>query len=102
MDMCLWQISTLTGKMKYTIPEGTQSGTSFTVRGEGLPSVSSGRKGNLIFTVQVEIPRELSARQKELLQEFAKASGEVNYKKKTSFFKKMLDNLKDMKGDSKK
>ncbi len=96
------EISTLTGKMKYTIPEGTQGGTSFTVRGEGLPSVSNGRKGNLIFTVLVEIPRELSAKQKELLHEFAKASGESNYKKKTSFFKKMFENFKDMKGDSKK
>ena len=93
------EVPTLTGKVKYTIPEGTQTGTTFTIRGEGLPSVSSERKGNLVFRVNVEIPRDLSQTQKELLQEFAKSCGETNNRKQTSFFKKFLNNLK---GDGKK
>ena len=93
------EVPTLTGKTKYTIPEGTQNGTTFTVRGEGLSSVSGGRKGNLIFRVTVEIPRDLSQKQKELLEEFAKSCGETNNRKQTSFFKKFLNNLK---GDGKK
>ena len=56
-------------------------------------------KGNLIFRVTVEIPRDLSQKQKELLEEFAKSCGETNNRKQTSFFKKFLNNLK---GDGKK
>ena len=93
------EVPTLTGKIKHTIPEGTQTGTTFTVRGEGLPGVSSGRKGNLVFRVNVEIPRDLTQKQKELLEEFAKSCGESNNRKRTSFFKKFLNNLK---GDGKK
>ena len=72
------EVPTLTGKTKYTIPEGTQTGTTFTIKGEGIVSVSSERKGNLVFRVNVEIPRDLSQKQKELLEEFAKSCGEFN------------------------
>ncbi len=81
-------IPTLEGDVKYTIPEGTQTGSSFTIRGKGIQMPKSQRKGDLIFTVTVEVPRNLSESQKELLRQFAQSCGEKNTPKKKSFFKK--------------
>lgn len=81
----------LDGKtQKYTIPEGTQTGASFTLRGMGIPYVNSSRKGNIIFTVTVEVPSSLSEEQKEMLRRFAESCGEQNNKKKSGFFKKLF------------
>ena len=84
------EVPTMTGKTKFTIPEGTQSGTEFTVKGQGMPSVSSKRKGDLIFAVTVEVPRGLSSQQKKMLNEFAKSCGDGNNAKKSSFLRKFL------------
>ena len=78
------------GTEKYDIPEGTQTGTSFTLRGKGIPDINSGRKGDLIITVVVETPRNLSSEQKKLLKEFATSLGESNNKAKDSWFKKLF------------
>ncbi len=84
-------VPTLEGNEKYTIPEGTQNGTRFTMKGKGIPYVnSSGKRGDLIFAVNVEVPKGLSEKQKDLLREFASACGENNYGKKTGFFKKLF------------
>lgn len=81
-------IPTLEGEMKYTIPEGTQPGTRFTVKQKGIPYVNnSGRRGDLIFTVNVEVPRGLNSKQKDLLRAFAESCGEGNYEKKSKIFK---------------
>ena len=85
-------IPTLEGTEKYTIPEGTQPGTSFTLRGKGIPYVNnSGKRGDLIFSVNVEIPRGLSEKQKAHMRDFADACGESNYSKKSGFFKRIFD-----------
>lgn len=88
-------IPTLEGEMKYTIPEGTQPGTRFTVKQKGIPYVNnSGRRGDLIFAVNVEVPKGLSGKQKDLLRAFAESCGEGNYEKKSKIFKnfrKMFD-----------
>ena len=85
-------VPTLEGNVKYTIPEGTQPGTKFTMRGKGVPVVnSSNRRGDLIFRVTVEIPKGLNEKQKEKMREFADACGENNYSKKTGFFKRIFD-----------
>ncbi len=82
-------IPTLDGKTeKYTIPEGTQSGTDFTLRGKGISDVNSRRKGDLIITAVVETPKNLSSEQKRILEEFAKTLGESP--KKQSFFDKLF------------
>ena len=81
-------IPTLEGTEKYTIPEGTQTGTTFTLRQRGVPVVNSTRRGDLYITVNVEVPKGLTEKQKELLREFAKACGESNYAKKKGFGKK--------------
>lgn len=85
-------VPTLEGKQSYTIPEGTQSGTRFTLRQMGIPYVNnSSRRGDLIFTVNVEIPKSLTEKQKEHMRAFADACGESNYSKKSGFFKKIFD-----------
>lgn len=75
---------------KYKIPEGTQSGTDFTMRGKGVADVNSKRRGDLIFTATVETPNNLTGEQKELLKKFAASLGENNNKKKKSFFSKIF------------
>lgn len=86
------EVPTLEGTTKYTISEGTQPGTSFTLRGKGIPYVNTAnRRGDLTFTVNVEIPKGLNEKQKEAMRSFADACGEKNYTKKSkfrSFFKK--------------
>ena len=75
---------------KYTIPEGTQTGTSFTLRGKGVADVNTKRRGDLIITVNVETPKNLTSEQKKLLTAFATSLGESNSGKKESFFKKIF------------
>ena len=85
-------VPTLEGNQKFTIPEGTQPSTRFTLRGKGVPYVNnSGRRGDIIFTVSIEIPKGLNEKQKEKMREFADACGESNYSKKTGFFKRIFD-----------
>lgn len=85
-------IPTLDGTEKYTVAEGTQSGTMFTLRGRGIPYVNSPRqKGNLYLTVNVEVPKNLSSKQKEILRNFAAESKEANNEKSSKFFKKLFN-----------
>ncbi len=79
------------GTEKFKIPEGTQSGTNFTLKNKGIPNINSGRKGDLIITVAVETPKNLNSKQKELLAAFAESLGENNGAKKQSFFKKLFN-----------
>lgn len=64
------EVTTLNGKKIILVPAGTQPGTEIRLSGEGFPSLQSSRKGDHIVTVQVEIPKKLSRKQKELLEEF--------------------------------
>ncbi len=83
------EVPSLDGPVKYTIPEGTQPGTSFTIRGKGFPFVNSPSKhGDLIFTVKVEIPSKLTNKQKDIMRQFADSCGSTNYTKRESFFKR--------------
>ena len=86
------EIPTLEGNEKFTIPEGTQPGTQFTVRQKGIPYVNNpNRRGDLIFAVNVEIPKNLSKEQKEKMRDFADCCKDNNYSKKQSFFKRIFD-----------
>jgi len=85
-------VPTLEGNQKFTVPEGTQPGTRFTLRQKGVPYVNnSGRRGDLIFTVNIEIPKGLNDKQKEHMRAFADSCGENNYAKKSGFFKRIFD-----------
>jgi molecular chaperone DnaJ len=81
------KVPTLEGDESYTIPEGTQYGASFTLRGKGIPYVNNAnRRGDLIFTVVVEIPKGLTDKQKDAMKAFADSCGEVNYTKRKKGF----------------
>lgn len=79
------------GTDKFKIPEGTQSGTNFTIKNKGIPDINNKRKGDLIITVAVETPKNLNSKQKELLSAFAESLGDSNGIKKQSFFKKLFN-----------
>ncbi|GAB3539290.1 molecular chaperone DnaJ [Noviherbaspirillum agri] len=64
------EVPTLSGKASFSLPEGTQSGKTFRLRGKGIKGVRSGYAGDLFCHVVVETPVKLTDRQKELLQEF--------------------------------
>lgn len=83
------QIPTLEGKESYRIPEGTQTGTQFVLKGRGVPVIRSSRRGNLYFTVQIEVPQNLSATQKELLRQFDENCNSTNLNQKKSFAEKL-------------
>ncbi|MBQ4150176.1 MAG: molecular chaperone DnaJ [Clostridia bacterium] len=88
------EIPTLDGKDKLTIPAGTQTGTTFTLRGKGVTRVNSSYRGNLYIIVKVDVPKNPSAKQRELLEELAKSYGDKVKSKKESFFKKFTDLFK--------
>ena len=83
------------GSMEFSVPEGTQPGTEFRLRGKGIPGVRNGIRGDMIVTINVEIPKNLNKEQKEALEAFAKVSNDNNYKQNKNFFEKMKDWLKD-------
>lgn len=69
-------VPTIDGEASLNIPAGTQSGSTFKLRGKGIKSLNWSGKGNLYVKVQVVVPKKLSAKQKEVLKEFADVSGE--------------------------
>ena len=85
-------IPTLEGSQKFDIPEGTQTGTVFTLKNKGVTHVNSKTRGNLYVTVVVEVPKNLNNSQKDLLRKFAESCGESNYSKRANFFKKFRKN----------
>jgi molecular chaperone DnaJ len=76
------------------IPSGTQSGTSFRIKGKGMPHLRWNGHGNLYVKAKVITPKKLSPKQKELLREFADVSGEEIYAEDKGFFDKMKDAIK--------
>lgn len=82
------EIPTIDGKVKYTIPEGTQSGTTFRLKGKGIPGLNGRSRGDQYVTVYIETPRNLNREQKEALKKFSESLGEKNYEEHKSFFGK--------------
>jgi molecular chaperone DnaJ len=69
-------VPTLFGKGSLKIPSGTQTGTTFRLRGQGVPHLRGNGKGDLLIRVQVEVPTKLSGEKKKKLQEFAEVCGD--------------------------
>jgi molecular chaperone DnaJ len=65
------KIPTLEGEEAFHVPEGTQSGATFTLRGRGMPDVSGRGRGNLMITLKVVTPKKLTREQKKLLEQLA-------------------------------
>jgi molecular chaperone DnaJ len=87
------EIPTLDDPVTVDIPKGTQSGEVFQLRGLGLPHPGGGRKGDLLIEVKVETPTGLTAKQEELLREFARLEEDKPLKKAKSFFKKAKEKV---------
>ena len=73
-------------KEKYKIPEGTQSGSKFTIKNKGFKSVNGSYQGDFVFTVHVQVPKHLSKEQRELLNQLAKTMNEQPPIKKKGIF----------------
>ena len=70
------EVPTLNGKVSFTIPEGTQSGKTFRLKGKGIKGVRSGYAGDLFCHVAIETPVKLTEKQKDLLRDFEKSTTE--------------------------
>lgn len=82
------KVPTLFGKGNLKIPAGTQTGTTFRLKDQGIPSLRGGRKGDLLIRVQVEVPTKLKADQKKILEEYAEACGDPANPVSESFVEK--------------
>jgi molecular chaperone DnaJ len=88
------EVPTLSGKVSFTVPEGTQSGKTFRLKGKGVKGVRSGYPGDLFCHVAVETPVKLTDKQKELLREFERATVEGGSKHSPQS-KGWMDKVKD-------
>ena len=80
------EIPTIDGKVSYTLPEGTQTGSTFRLKGKGIPNVNGRGRGDQFVTVHIETPRGLNREQKEALRKFSETLKEQNYKERKSWF----------------
>ncbi len=87
------QVPTLDGKVKYSIPAGTQTGTVFRLRNKGIPNVRGHGRGDQYVKVTVKVPKNLSEKQKQILREFANETGETISGHKKGIFDKVKDAL---------
>ncbi len=85
------QVPTLDGKVAYDLPEGTQTGTTFTLREKGIPIMGRSRRGDHRFTVVVETPTKLTKEQKELLRKLEDGLDTKSTPKKKKFFETLKD-----------
>ncbi len=86
------EIPSLEGQLPLAIPAGTQTGTTLRLRGRGMPSVRGSQRGDHHITVHVVIPTKLNKRQRDLLEEYARAGGDAIEEK--SFFDRVKDAFK--------
>ena len=87
------EVPTIDGKVKYTLPEGTQTGSTFRLKGKGIPNINGRGRGDQYVTVFVEVPRNLTAEQKEALKRFGDTLKPENHSKGKSFFDKWKKKL---------
>ncbi len=83
------EVPTLSGKASLKVPVGTQSGTTFRLRGKGMPSLRQrGAQGDQLVRVHVEVPTKLTSEQEKLLKEFARVCGDADHPTSESWFEK--------------
>ena len=88
-------VPTLDGKVKFRIHEGTQPGDEFKLASKGIQRLNGAGRGNQYVKVMVEVPKNLTGEQKELLKAFGEKTGSGNYKKSKGFFDKLKDMFND-------
>ncbi len=79
------------GKVKYTIPEGTESETVFRFKGKGVKKLNRSDRGDQYVTVYVDVPKNLNKNQKELLKKFEDSLDDSNYNNRKNFFDKIKE-----------
>lgn len=86
-------VPTLTEPIPYTVPAGTQAGTTFRIREQGMPRLHNQGKGDMLLTVNIEVPKKLTDEQQTLLEQLSEAFGTVTSKAKNkkSIFSKFRD-----------
>jgi len=84
-------VPTLSEKVAYQVPAGTQPDTTFRLRGKGIKDVNTGRPGDLYVHVQIEVPTKLNQQQKDLVKEVGDKIGPECYKKKAGWAQKLKD-----------
>ncbi|MEG2165562.1 MAG: molecular chaperone DnaJ [Ruthenibacterium sp.] len=84
-------VPTIDGKVEYTVPEGTQSGTTFRLRSKGIQYVNGRGRGDQYVHVTVEIPKKLTKAQREALKNFEDTLKDDNYEQRKGFFKSLKD-----------
>ena len=84
-------VPSIDGKVEVNVPEGTQSGTTFRLRGKGIQYLNGRGRGDMYVKCEVEIPKKLSRTQREALKKFEGTLKEDNYEKRKGFFKKLKD-----------
>lgn len=84
-------VPTLSDKVSYKIPAGTQPGTVFRLKGKGVKSLKANRYGDLYVKVDLEVPTKLDNKQKKLIREMGEALDGECYQKKKSFGEKLRD-----------
>ena len=72
------EVPTLDGRVKLNIPEGTQPGAVFRLRGKGIPFLRGGGRGDQFVSVNVAVPKNMTSAQKELLRQFAASMGDLD------------------------
>jgi len=91
------EVPTIEGKRaRIKIPDGTQSGRQFRLRGKGMPELNGGFVGDMIIETSVETPVNLTKRQRELLEEFAAEGGDKISPRSEGFFSKVKDLWEDL------
>ena len=85
------EVPTVDGKVAQKIPEGTQSGTKFRLRGQGIQYLNGRGRGDQYVIVDVEIPKKLNRTQREALKAFEDSLKDDNYEKRKGFFKNLKD-----------
>lgn len=86
-------IPTLEGKVKLTIPEGTQNAAVFRLKGKGVPHLRGNGKGDQYVKIEVEVPKSLNAKQKKLLEDFGSSLGMQHFQRKKGFFDRMMKSI---------
>ena len=84
-------VPTLDKPIKYPIPEGTQPGKTFRIRGKGIPYLRGAGSGDLYVTVSIDVPKKLNEKQKDLLRQFENSVEGGQYEQKKSFFERVKD-----------
>jgi molecular chaperone DnaJ len=79
------------GKTRVKVPEGTESGKQFRLKGKGMPVLRSKVTGDMYIQVEVETPKRLNARQRQLLEEFERESNRETSPHSSGFFAKMKE-----------